>query len=289
MRSLFRPVLVDRQLLFPIETTAVNKTIPAACERVPVAWLRRTLLLLTPTLIDDRIRVLLSTEHEQELARQFNVTRLAPVLIECLAVALSSFERSVAHYRSWLRDPIKLSWIQVIFKHIIDRRERTRGWESVYDYFQDFPLPPCPLKDTPSDHILWSCAIWRCAVSKLAESLLSPRDPHQALRENYQWRLYRGTHFSLFTACCCHRRYDDQWLLLECAPVIPPRPLDPVTTTTTAPPIKRKPWPWLALVYPSCHAVICAEELPAMSLTQTYTGHWFDMGNRKKQVPSLNF
>lgn len=282
-RSLYKPVLADRQLLFPVETTAVNRKLAAVCERVPVAWLRRTLLLLTPSLIEDRVRVLLSESLEKRLTQQFHVTRLAPVLCECLAVALSSFERSVAHYMSWLRDPEKCHWIRVFFIHLLDRRERTEGWEAAFDYFRDFPMPPAPVLGEASDWVLWSCALWRCAVSRFVETLIPPRDRNQALRENYQWRLYRGTHLTLFKTCCEHRRYDDQWLLGTCPPVLEPRTTDPFTTCTPNRVARLKPWPWLALVYPACHAVICAEELPALSLTQTYTGHWFDMGNRKKQ------
>jgi len=279
---------IDRQLLFPIETTAVNKTISPACERVPTAWLRRTYLLLTPSLMEDRVRVTLSDTHERRLARQFKVDKLAPMLMEWLAVALSSFERSVAHLRAWLRDETKAHWIRVMFVHLADPlRERTLGWEAVCDYFRDYPLVPPPAFGVPSDYVLWTCAVWRCAVSVFIESLVPAKDPQQCLRESYQWRLYRGTHLSMFTACCSHRRYDDAWFLHTCPPVVPPeREPDPITTTTLPPtaakPVLRKPWPWLALIYPSCHAVVCAGELPSLALTQSYTGHWFDMGNRKK-------
>src|SRR5688572_8548544 len=106
-RSLYRPILADRQLLFHIETTAVDKTIPAMCERVPTASLRRTLLLLTPSLIEERLRINVPAVHEQRLMAQFRVPALGPMLYEWLAVTLSSFERTLAHMRAWLRDEQK--------------------------------------------------------------------------------------------------------------------------------------------------------------------------------------
>jgi hypothetical protein len=274
-RSLYLPVLVDRQLLYPIETTVVDKSIPAACERVPVAWLRRNYILHNPTLLEDRVRDLLPQSLERRLCQVFGVSNLGLMLKEWAGAALSSFERSVAHYRAWLRDETRCFQIHALFKTLTDARYRIDGWEAIFDFFVGFPVPPAPEHGVQSDFILWSCAIWRCAVATVIEVLLCTRDAAQALRESYQWRLFRATHFPFFRHCAEHTHYDDTWLLSRCPPTYPAR--DPKTV------YKLKPMPWLACIYPSCHAVMCAEELPNMGLTQGYTGHWFDMGNRKKQ------
>ena len=314
VRDCHTGVLADRYWLADLEQEerggADSRRFRETDDRLPVAWLRRALVLPLPSPSTTTTRrpatVSCPADTAALLVRLLGIPSssssssdeaLATALSELADAVFCSFERGVSRWLRLIRtgDPVAVLPLVALYGRSPAVRTRLVRDEAlglpaprlVHAALQQHPpdlaaiaeaVRAAALEQEDTSFVLWSVAMFRCGGALLFEHALhwpGGGDANAAVAA-YKLRLFRDTHLDLLTHCVEGGRYDDAHLLAAA-------PIDEARERQKRPRTPRPALPWLALLYPQANRVCCAEELPDLVPALPLSNPHYDTGNKKAQ------
>lgn len=314
LRDCHPAVLADRAALARAEDGSASGSAGVerdGCEHssiplLPVVWLRRAIDLisfrdncgeLTP-------QATLMTLRIFQVSDPADSATAGAILQQWMDITFCSFERSVS---LWLHEArqgnfrLAIAPIALLLGSPCYPRSTRVFWSKIVDHGRGLHVPSvvqAAVSQAPRDiartwrniadailgesldetHVFWAVSLFRCACAAYFNTAVYRRDPAASEEFDRQVHYFMDTHAQLLAHMLREPRASSDRCLFEAAPAPPTAPAVKLVPT------RRPRLPWLALLYPAAHRVLCAEELPDLAPSLVYANPWYDMGNRKTQA-----